>query len=124
MTAGWETPSRSFPKAPMNGQVVGPLAIGIYDLRWDNPTTLGANSQFTLSGVNIYRSDIGERGPYFRINPYPIGGNFYRDKTQNVLVPNETVQMTGIGSLKLSIQSLIGIMINVYLLKLPETFAL
>lgn len=91
MTAGWEVPYRDWPKAPMNGQVVGPLSTGINDLRWDNPATLGANGQFTLSGVNIYRSDVGERGPYFRINTYPIGGNFYRDRTQNVLISNENV---------------------------------
>lgn len=91
MTAGWEVPYRSFPKAPMNGQVMGPLSIGIYDIRWDNPATLGANGAFTISGVNIYRSDEGERGPYFRLNTYPIGGNFYRDKTQNVLVPGENI---------------------------------
>lgn len=91
MTAGWETPYRAWPKAPMNGQIVGPISTGIYDLRWDNPATLGANAIFTLSGVNIYRSDVGERGPYFRINHYPIGGNFYRDKTQNVLISCENI---------------------------------
>jgi hypothetical protein len=50
-----------------------------------------SNSRWNIVGVNIYRSDTGERGPYFRVNHYPIGGLFFRDCTDNVLVQNEIV---------------------------------
>jgi hypothetical protein len=32
-------------------------------------------------GVNVYRSDVSDRGPYYRINEFPVGGTFYRDRT-------------------------------------------
>jgi len=41
--------------------------------------------------VNIYRSDTGERGPYFRLNRVPIGAPFYRDRTDITLVDNEII---------------------------------
>lgn len=50
-----------------------------------------SNSVWNIVGVNVYRSDTGERGPYFRINPIPVGGTFYRDCTSNVLVTTELV---------------------------------
>ena len=50
-----------------------------------------SNSSWNIVGVNIYRSDTGERGPYFRINAIPVGGTFYRDCTSNVLVTTELV---------------------------------
>jgi len=50
-----------------------------------------SNSRWTIIGANIYRSDTGERGPYFRVNHIPIGGTFFRDCTDNVLVENEVV---------------------------------
>lgn len=50
-----------------------------------------SNSRWNIVGVNVYRSDTGERGPYFRINQFPVGGLFYRDCTSNVLVTTELV---------------------------------
>jgi hypothetical protein len=50
-----------------------------------------SNGMWNIVGVNIYRSDTGERGPYFRVNALPVGGTFYRDCTDNVLVENEIV---------------------------------
>ena len=50
-----------------------------------------SNSQWTIIGVNIYRSDEGERGPYRRLNDFPIGNFFYRDCTDNVLIKEEVV---------------------------------
>jgi hypothetical protein len=41
--------------------------------------------------VNIYRSDVSDRGPYVRINEFPIGGSFYRDSTENVYISKEPV---------------------------------
>jgi hypothetical protein len=42
-------------------------------------------------GVNVYRSDTSERGPYVRLNAAPVGGTFYRDFTDNAFVENEVV---------------------------------
>lgn len=50
-----------------------------------------SNTRWSIVGVNVYRSDTGERGPYFRVNKVPIGGTFYRDRTDVVLVENEIV---------------------------------
>ena len=53
------------------------------------------NSRWNILGVNIYRSDSGERGPYFRVNVVPIGTQFYRDRTDVVEIPNEVIPWTG-----------------------------
>lgn len=79
------------PLPPMNGQVVSPYVRGILDLRWDDPATLGGNTAFTVVGVNIYRSDTSDRGPYLRLNESPVGGTFYRDSTDLALI-HEVVQ--------------------------------
>lgn len=50
-----------------------------------------SNATWNIVGVNIYRSDTGERGPYFRVNKLPVGATFYRDCTTNVLVSNEII---------------------------------
>lgn len=50
-----------------------------------------SNSDWEIIGVNVYRSDTGERGPYFRVNRIPIMTNFYRDRTGIVEVPAEIV---------------------------------
>jgi hypothetical protein len=61
---------------------------GTFDQRsetWQN------NSQWNIVGVNVYRSDTGERGPFFRLNDIPVGTNFFRDWTDNVYVEDEIV---------------------------------
>lgn len=50
-----------------------------------------SNTRWTIVGVNVYRSDTGERGPYFRVNKIPVGTTFFRDCTSNVLVEEELV---------------------------------
>lgn len=50
-----------------------------------------SNSQWEIVGVNIYRSDEGERGPYYRINDFPVGIQFYRDCTDNIRIETEVV---------------------------------
>lgn len=50
-----------------------------------------SNSRWNIIGVNVYRSDTGERGPYFRVNKVPVGSEFFRDRTDVVLVEDETV---------------------------------
>lgn len=53
------------------------------------------NSRWNILGVNIYRSDTGERGPYARVNRVPVQALFYRDKTNVVEVPNEIIPWNG-----------------------------
>lgn len=90
---GWQSSSDfPWPVAPFNGRAVSPLVTGIYDIRWDDPKLLAANTMWNVVGVNIYRSDIGERGPYHRLNSFPIGGSFYRDETKNVRISNEIIR--------------------------------
>lgn len=95
---GWGTanfPARNHPVPPFNGEVMASYLRGSLDIRWDNPKLLSANTPWCIVGVNIYRSDVGERGPYFRLNSYPIGGTYYRDFTDNIPVNNEIVSWDG-----------------------------
>jgi hypothetical protein len=64
---------------------------GIFDLVWTDPTELALNGRFQVCGVNVYRSFDSEQGPYDRVNEYPLGANFLRDMTNNVLVIDEEV---------------------------------
>lgn len=91
MTQGWEAGLGDLPTPPINGQVLSPLVTGSIDLRWDNPAILTENTQFDVVGVNIYRSDFSDRGPYRRLNVFPIGATFYRDHTDNTLISREIV---------------------------------
>jgi hypothetical protein len=79
------------PLPPQNVEVLSPFTPGMLDIRWDNPALLGKNSTYNIVGVNIYRSDVSDLGPFFRINDFPLGGTFYRDQTTNVLIGAETV---------------------------------
>lgn len=83
---GWGEISNQFPVSPINGAVVSAFLKGVVDIRWDNPALLASNTNYRIAGVNIYRSDISEYGPYHRINDFPISGQFYRDATDNVPV--------------------------------------
>ena len=91
MSAGWEASTSDRPKPPINGMAFSPYKVGVYDLRWDNPALLSANTQWEVLGVNIYRSDASDRGPYRRINDVPVGTSFYRDQSVNILVKREVV---------------------------------
>jgi len=91
LSAGWETSTGDKPSPPKNGMAFSPYKVGVYDLRWDSPALLSANTPWTILGVNIYRSDASDRGPYRRVNDVPIGSTFYRDRTVNVLVRKEVV---------------------------------
>ena len=50
-----------------------------------------SNSDWEIIGVNVYRSDTGERGPYFRVNKIPVMTNFFRDRTDVVEEVGEAV---------------------------------
>lgn len=88
---GWEPRPDDCPAPPVNGEVVSPLFTGTLDVRWDDPAIQAKNGQFDVVGVNVYRSDTSERGPYDRLNAAPVGGTFYRDYTDNAFVDNEVV---------------------------------
>jgi hypothetical protein len=64
---------------------------GVIDLRWDDPSYLTLNSRFKILGVNVYRSFDSEFGPYHRITELPVGSTFWRDQTDNELIPEEDV---------------------------------
>lgn len=91
MSAGWDPGAGDKPRPPPNPTVMSAYTPGVLDLRWDDPSILGGNSVYTIVGVNIYRSDVSDRGPFYRINDLPIGGGFYRDRTENVLISREVV---------------------------------
>jgi hypothetical protein len=69
--------------------VISPYIRGAYDLHWDDPAVLNSNAAWTVLGVNVYRSDESDRGPYIRLNEFPLGGTFYRD--QGDVVPVEEI---------------------------------
>lgn len=54
-----------------------------------------SNSNWSIIGVNIYRSDTGERGPYFRVNKIPVSSMFYRDYTDIKQVQEEVISWDG-----------------------------
>jgi len=86
----WQT-AGAVPLPPKNTQVVSPFVIGTLDLRWEDPAVLERNAGFSLVGVNIYRSEASDRGPFRRINEFPIGGTFFRDRTSYARVERENV---------------------------------
>ena len=78
-----------------------PSVMSIVDTtqRWDNPVysasaNIGGqnNGAWEIIGVNIYRSTDGDRGPFKRLNQYPIGSGMYRDRTDNAFVEKELIQ--------------------------------
>lgn len=77
------------PLPPNNIFVTTPYIAGILDVRWDNPLEIAENSQFSVLGVNIYKSEDSEDGPFYKINENPIQSLYYRDQTTNRLIPNE-----------------------------------
>lgn len=100
MVAGWDKgtstafyrPPNDYPQPPFNGEVVSPLQEGMLDIRWDNPALLAGNTLWNVLGVNVYRSDNGELGPYHRLNSFPVASGFFRDITDNTLIQNEVVR--------------------------------
>lgn len=77
------------PLSPYNVFVTTPYISGILDIRWDNPLEIVENSQFEILGVNIYKSEDSEAGPYTKINDKPIQALYYRDETTNKLITDE-----------------------------------
>lgn len=85
------TPDYSRPLPPRNTFVTNPYILGALDIRWDSPSDISENSNFHILGVNIYRSDDSECGPYYKINKDPMGTLYFRDHTTHKLVADEDV---------------------------------
>lgn len=75
-----------WPLPPLNLFVTSGWRPGVYDLRWDDPSALSLNSDWSLVGVNVYRSFDSEFGPYHRLTQVPTGTTFWRDQTDVELV--------------------------------------
>lgn len=86
-----EISSSPWPLPPLNVQVSSSLVPQSLDVRWSSPSELQPNSCFNVVGVNVYRSFDSEFGPYFRMNPVPLGSTFWRDRTEVVLAVREDV---------------------------------
>jgi len=77
------------PLPPCNIFVTTPYITGILDIRWDNPLESPENSKWEILGVNIYRSEDSECGPYVAINSSPIEILYFRDQTTHCLIADE-----------------------------------
>lgn len=84
----------AFPVAPLNVFLTSGYTPGIFDLCWDDPAYMAANSKFIVLGVNIYRSFDSEFGPYYRLTELPVGAHFFQDRTDNELIVEEFVDDT------------------------------
>lgn len=91
--ANWGSPSGPLPPLNAAAQCLfgQPSCV---DIRWDDPALLALNSKYVVLGVNIYRSDVSDRGPYYRLNDNPISGLYYRDCTTKSWVSEEIVDWT------------------------------
>lgn len=80
-----------WPAPPLNLFMTSGYQRGVVDLTWDNPSDLAINSRFRILGVNLYRSFDSEYGPFQRVTDLLVGSKFWRDRTDNELVPEEDV---------------------------------
>jgi hypothetical protein len=87
-----ELENPAYPVPPLNLFLTSGYQPGIFDLCWDDPASLTANSRFVILGVNVYQSFDSEFGPYYRLTELPVGARFYRDRTDNVIVVDEVVE--------------------------------
>lgn len=80
-----------WPVPPLNLFCTSGYKPGVFELSWDDPSSLALNSRFNVIGVNLYRSFDSEFGPFERVTDLPVGAIFWRDMTNNVLVIDEAV---------------------------------
>lgn len=80
-----------WPAPPLNLFLKSGFVPGVYDLVWDDPSQLARNGDFTLFGINVYRSFDSEYGPYQRVTDLPVGSSFWRDRTDVEVVVDEDV---------------------------------
>jgi len=84
--ASWLPAAGATPDPPRNPMVTHSYTRGMVDLHWDDPAQNPTNTSYTVLGCNVYRSYASQRGPYHRVNTYPVGGTFYRDRTDHARV--------------------------------------
>lgn len=81
----------ALPLPPLNIMCSSGFEPHVTDLRWTNPAQLPANTKFDVVGVNVYRSFDSAYGPYSRLNAFPVGAEFYRDRLLMRVSINENV---------------------------------
>jgi len=91
MTAGWNLTRGPWPLPPKTVNAVSPYTRGTIDIRWSDPSEIHENEGWLIRGVNIYRSQGSDRGPYRRVNILPVGGTFYRDTAGLTPIHDEIV---------------------------------
>ena len=91
MTAGWYKSRTAYPLPPLSTSAISPYLKNKIDLRWENPSIRHENEGWIVRGVNIYRSEASDLGPYRRVNLTPVGGTFFRDENHTFTIHNEVV---------------------------------
>ena len=91
MTAGWYKNRTAYPLPPLSTSAISPYLKNKIDLRWENPSIRHENEGWIVRGVNIYRSEASDLGPYRRVNLTPVGGTFFRDENHTFTIHNEVV---------------------------------
>jgi hypothetical protein len=86
-----ELEQTTWPAPPLNLFLTSGYMPGVFDIVWDDPSSLSLNSRFTVIGTNLYRSFDSEFGPFERVTDLPLGAVFWRDRTDNVVVVDEEV---------------------------------
>ena len=89
------TPDTPYPLPPRNLIVTSAYTKWALDIRWEDPSLIGGNSPWNILGVNLYRSEASDRGPFVRVNQFPIGSGFFRDRTNVVRVDREVIPWEG-----------------------------
>lgn len=94
--SGWVPSPTGYPLPPQNPIVLPTGDPRVNDLRWDDPGELAVNgAYYYIVGVNVYRSNGTDRGPFHRITPEPVGGIFFRDGPKLRRVNREPVSWDG-----------------------------
>ena len=81
----------TFPLPPLQAFCFSGLQLGVYDIRWSDPSELPGNGRFSILGVNVYRSFGSEYGPFYRVNAVPVGSLFWRDASTTQVVLQEDI---------------------------------
>jgi hypothetical protein len=63
-----------------------------WNLKWQDPSQIPDNSDYTVIGAAVYRSEGTDRGPYTLLTPTPVGGVLYTDAAHPLLINREIVK--------------------------------
>ena len=78
-----------WPVSPLNLTMTSGFRPGSIDLVWNDPRDLPLNTNFTILGVNLYRSFDSEFGPYQRVTDLLVGARYWQDRTDNEVVTED-----------------------------------